>query len=414
MKKIYILFLMVHLVAVSLAQTDGHKFSLSSYGEMLYQYFDYGSNQRATLKGSKEDSRALIDIPRFILETKYNFLPDLFVEAEIEFEHLGTGSALELEYEEFGEYEFEVEKGGEVEIEELFISKSFSPEINIRVGKFPIPFSLFNKAHKPTDFFATVQPESERMIIPATWSETGIEFFGTVYNFNYRLAVVNGLDAAGFSSERWIAEGYQTHFETVSATNMAVVARLDYVPVTKFLIGGSIYYGNSSDNRPKSEDMEGIDAHVTVISLHTQYLESPVIVRGDFIYGSLENSDIVSQRNARLSTKIQYSRSPVAKNALAWYAEGGYDILTFFSQLPGYKLYPFIRYEHYNTMQEVERGVFANPRFKRSILTFGLNFIWNNEIVVKFDYASREVGGGNYNTENTFGFGFGYNTTFIK
>jgi hypothetical protein len=381
---------------------------------MLYQHFDYGPNQRATLQGSKEDSRALIDIPRFILEAKYNFLPDIFVTSEIEFEHLGTGSALELEYEEFGEYEFEVEKGGEVEIEELFISKSFSDGINIRVGKFPLPFSLLNKAHKPTNFFTTVRPESEKMIIPVLWTETGIEFFGTAYNFNYRVAMVNGLDAAGFSSERWIAEGHQTHFETVSATNLAVVARLDYAPLAKILIGGSVYYGNSSDNRPKPEDMEGIDANVTVISLHTQYLESPLIIRGDFIYGSLENSDIVSQRNARLSTNIQYPRSPVAKNAAAWYAEGGYDIFPFFSQFSEYKLYPFVRYEHYNTMQEVEEGVFANARFKRSILTFGINFIWNNEIVLKLDYASREVGGGDYNTENTLGFGVGYNTTFIK
>ena len=414
MKKIYILVLVVALVTFSSAQTDEQKFSLSSYGEMLYQHFDYGPNQRATPQGSKKDSRAIIDIPRFILEAKYNFLPDLFVNSEIEFEHLGTGSALELEYDEFGEYESEVEKGGEVEVEELFLSKSFSDGINIRIGKFPIPFTLLNQSHEPLDFFATVRPESERMIIPVIWTETGVEFFGSAYNFDYRLAIVNGLDAAGFSSERWISKGHQTHFETLSATNMAVVARLDYAPLDESLIGGSVYYGNSSDNRPKPEDMAGIDANVTVISLHAQYMESPIIIRGDFIYGNLQNSDIVSQRNARLSTNIQYPRSPVAKNAIAWYAEGGYDIFSLLSHLPDYKLYPFIRYEHYNTMQEVEEGIFANPRFNRSILTFGINFIWNNEIVLKLDYASREVGGGDYNTENTIGFGVGYNATFIK
>ncbi len=32
-----------------------------------------------------------MDIPRVTFELKYNFLDDLYVEAEIEFEHLGTG-----------------------------------------------------------------------------------------------------------------------------------------------------------------------------------------------------------------------------------------------------------------------------------------------------------------------------------
>jgi hypothetical protein len=222
------------------------------------------------------------------------------------------------------------------------------------------------------------------------------------------------LDAAGFSSEKWSVEGHQSIFETISATNLAIVARLDFNPINNFLFGGSIYYGNSADNRPKPEDMEGIDAHLTIFSLHLQYLENPFIVRGDFIYGELENSDIVSQRNSRLSTNIQYPRSPVAKNAAAYYSEGGYNISPLLSLPEVFKIYPFIRYDYYNTMEEVAEGIFPNPRFNRSILTFGFNFIWNDEIVFKADYSSREVGEGSYNTENTFALGIGFNTYLIK
>jgi len=413
MKFLYIHLLITNIIFIGYAQESDRKFSISSYGEMLYQHFDFGPNQKATLQGSKPDNRGIIDIPRVLIGLEYNFLPDLSIEAEIEFEHLGTGSALELEYEEFGEYEFESEKGGEVILEEFYLSKSFSEEFNLRAGKFPIPFSLLNKSHRPVNFFTTIRPESESAILPVVWYETGFEIFGRAFNFNYRLALVNGLDAAGFSSEKWIAEGYQTKFETIRATNFAGVARLDYIGLNNLLTGASIYYGNSADNRPKPEDMEGIDANVTIVSLHGQYTDDTFIIRGDYIFGSLENSDIVSQRNARLSTNIQYPRSPVAKNAVAWYVEGGYNVLSAFSIMEQYKLFPFLRYEYYNSMEKVEQGVYANPRFKRSIFSFGLNFIWNNEIVIKLDYASRRVGGGSYNTENTIGFAVGYSTTFL-
>ena len=50
-------------------------------------------------------------------------------------------------------------------------------------------------------YFTNVYPESESTILPTVWVETGVEIFGRVLNFNYNLALVNGLDAAGFSSK---------------------------------------------------------------------------------------------------------------------------------------------------------------------------------------------------------------------
>jgi hypothetical protein len=413
MKKIILLSILCLYFPKNTFSQERH-FSLESYGYVVYQHFDYGPNQKATPLGSLKDSRAIIDVPKFVLAPEFYFSPDLFVDCEIEFEHLGAGSSLELEYEEFGEYEFESEKGGEVEVEELHIDKLFSDAFNLRVGRFPIALTLFNDRHRPLSFFATSIPESESEILPSVWAETGIEIFGSAFNFSYNLDLVNGLDASGFSSERWIAKGYQTRFELVKATNLATVARLDYEGIQNTLIGASLYYGNSADNRPKPEDMKGVDANVSIVSLHGQYKSDQIILRGDYIYGNLENSAIVSQVNASLSVNTQSPRSPVAKNALAWYAEGGYNIAPLIDLQDIYKVFPFIRYEYYNTMQDVEPGIFANPRFKRSIFTFGLNLMWNDEIIFKADYSTRRVGDGKFNTENTLGLSVGYNTTFIK
>ncbi|MCA9759124.1 MAG: hypothetical protein KDA27_25245, partial [Candidatus Eisenbacteria bacterium] len=80
------------------------------YGDFLYSRFDYGPDQRSGEFGAPDDSRATFDVPFFVVEVEHEFRDDLELEVEVEFEHGGTGSALELEYEEFGEYEVEVEK----------------------------------------------------------------------------------------------------------------------------------------------------------------------------------------------------------------------------------------------------------------------------------------------------------------
>lgn len=414
MKYFKLTLFLIFITQTILGQSDESRFELSGYGEILFKHFDYGPNQRATEKGSTKENRSVIDIPRITFEAEYKFLNDLYLVSEIEFEHLGTGSALELEYEEFGEYEFESEKGGEVQIEELYLNKSFSNYFNIRAGRFPVPLALFNKRHEPLDYFTTGFPEAHTSILPAEWNETGLEIYGNLKMISYRLAVVNGLDASGFSSERWIADGYQTKFEQISITNPAYVLNVDFEGINDLLAGGSFYIGNSAGNRPKPEDMNGIDAYVSIYNFHLFYSGNPFIFRGDFIYGNLENSGIVSQRNARLSVNTQNVRTPVAKNAMAWYAETGYNIAAVFNIPVNYQLYPFIRYEYYNSMEKTEPGIFANERFKRNVITGGLNLVWNDELILKVDYSSRKVGNGKYNTENSFGIAIGYNATFIK
>lgn len=393
--------------------SQANKFEVSGYGEILYRHFDYGPDQKSGENGSPSDSRAIMDIPRFVLELEYNFTNDLYFEVEVEFEHGGTGSALELEYDEFGEYEFESEKGGEVVLEGFHITKSFSPAFNARLGHFILPIGLLNKAHHPNEFFTSVRPESETALIPTTWHETGAEIFGSLQDFSYRLQVVNGLDATGFTSKNWIVEGHQRKFESVQASDLALVARLDYSGVPGLLFGASFYRGNSTDNRPK-EDMAGIDGHVTIADVHGTWQRGPVIARGLLLYGALQNADLISEKNNRLSRNLQVPRTPVAKAALLWYGELGYDVLSLLDKKSPYRLFPFARYEYYNSMEEVNAGIFADPRFKRHVFTAGLNFFLTPEVVLKADYSHRTLGLDRYNDENTLGLSLGMSGTFFE
>ena len=71
---------------------------------------------------------------------------------------------------------------------------------------------------------------------------------------------------------------------------------------------------------------------------------------------------------------------------------------------PGLSVYPFVRYEYYNTMEDVQGAITKDDRMKCKLLTFGLNYYMLPNLVLKGDYSHRIVGDGNYNNENTLSF----------
>ena len=391
---------------VSIA-ADASKFKLAGYGELIYSHFDYGPDQKSGPTGSPPDSRATIDIARLSLELETHLLRGVELEAEVEIEHGGTGGALEIEYEEFGEYETEVEKGGEVILEELYIEREFGDAFNIRLGHFYVGVGLTTEQYHPTDFFGTRRPESETAVMPAIWHETGIEINGEIHRLRYRVQLVNGLDATGFSSQHWIVGGHQTRFEDVRASNMALAARLDFHLADGLALGVSGYRGNSADNRPKP-DMKDADAHVSIFDAHAVLRYNRFRAQGMYLYGHLQNAALVSQRNRTLSNNLDVLRTPVASAAYALYAEVGYDILPFFPSRKEDQCHLFFRYDAYDTMAETPPNFFDNPRFNRRVYTLGLNYTMGHAVVLKGDYAMRRLGAANFNGENTASFALGF------
>ena len=59
-------------------------------------------------------------------------------------------------------------------------------------------------------------------------------------------------------------------------------------------------------------------------------------------------------------------------------------------------------------MASVPQNFFDNPRIERRVYTFGLNYVMDNAVVLKGDYAMRRLGALNFNGENTAGLALGF------
>ena len=139
------------------------------------------------------------DLPHAVIMLGYDFGKGWKLGMEIEFEHGGVEAAVERENEEAGEFEKEIERGGEVALEQFWIEKSFFPQLNVRAGHIIVPVGLTNTSHLPTQFFTVYRPEGENTIMPCTWHETGISVWGRAGDWRYEALMVAGLNSTLFS-----------------------------------------------------------------------------------------------------------------------------------------------------------------------------------------------------------------------
>ena len=397
---------------------DGYdRFRFGGYGEILANFMDYGINRYSgTSSGNTRDHRNEISIPRFVLALDYKFNSKWILGAEIEFEAGGTGTAYEIENKENGEYETEVEKGGEVALEQFHITRLIHPAINVRAGHLIVPVGLTNEQHEPINFFGTSRPEGETTILPSTWHETGIELFGTFgkgyTRFNYQAMVVTGLNANGFDRDTWVASGKQGIFEKDNFTSPGYVARLNYLGVPGLKVGGSFYFcNNTAANSDKHTEYNSIGkVPLRIYTADVQYKNKYVTARGNIVYGNLGNSKQLSDVNRRLSGLSPYSRlTPIAKHAVSYGGEVGFNLRAICKDNPKVPvIYPFVRYEYYNPQEEGESGQVMDLRDKVGMWTAGANWYALPNLVVKADYTTRRIGNGNYNSENEFSLAIAY------
>ena len=399
---------------------NGKRLSVGGYGEVALSrnfYSDHVSRYSLADEHKKDPSHGRFDIPHAVIYLGYDFGKGWTMGTEIEFEHGGVGMAYEKEDEEGGEWEQEVEKGGEVELEQFWIQKSFGRWANIKAGHIVVPVGLNNAYHEPLNFFTVYRPEGENTVLPSTWHQTGVSFWGRTKGWRYELQFLAGLNSDNFTNTGWIKKGPGTPTEGEIATKYGTALRIDNYCIKGLRIGLSGYYGHAIGNSyPNNKDgaeskYKGV---VAIGAIDFTYNNYNWIVRGQADYGYLSDAKQLKYFTNRLNGLSPFHHSAfVSKNAFAYGIEAGYNIFSQIEKLrqDNQKLYLFGRYEHYNPYASKTKNTsYDYTNVQR--MAVGINYYPVKQIVVKAEYSHRFLKS-QYNNEPAINIGVAYEGWFL-
>lgn len=364
------LYVYALLSAVALPALAQESTTVGGYGELHYT------------NHSGRNTPAEINLRRFVVYLAHTFDERLSFRSEVEIEDakIEGGSS-----------------GGEVALEQVILDYRLANRVTLRTGLVLAPVGIINETHEPPTFNGVDRPAFDHDVIPTTWRELGVGITGSVplgEGWNYRLYLVNGLRAEGFSGEEGIRGGRQEGREA-SFANPSLTGRLEWVR-PGLRVGGSFWHGGTT----AGDTLLGtgsFTAPITVLSADARYDLQGLSIRG--VIANVNVTD-AEQINARYA-------SDVGSRIAGGYLEGAYNLLHVLAPKSTQRLQAFLRYEQFDTHASVPTGTVRNEEYARRITTFGLAYkpTWNT--VFKGDYEVRRTVAGSAERE-TLRLGMGY------
>jgi hypothetical protein len=347
--------------------------SIGGYGEGYYR--------KSVTDTADNPDRA--DAQRFVLYTGYKFNDWILFNSEVEFEHATTEATVTGDE-------------GSVSVELAYLDFLFHEMINFRTGLVLTPVGFINEVHEPVFYHGNERPEVERRIIPTTWREIGVGFFGNLHeDVEYRAYLTTSLNAKGFDASG-IRGGRQSGSEAL-AENLAATGRLDYTPSAApgLLIGGSAFVGDTGQDQ--AFDGSKPDALLALWDLHAQYRWRGLELRALAAFSSIGNAGAISRDVG----------STVGDRQLGYYFEAAYDVMPhIFPEADTQYLAPFFRYEHFDTNASVPSGFVRDFTKDTDLYTVGLGYKPIPQVVLKLDYRNFQLAQGSRSDDVTIGAGF--------
>ena len=381
----FAMFLVAALVAAHTARSQDEKTTIGGYGNAVYT--------RQVQTGD-----AAVDLERLVLFVGHTFSPKISFVSELEMEDAKVTGG---------------EPGGEIAFEQAYVQFALDAGHRIVAGLFLPRIGILNENHLPTSFNGNERTQVETYIIPSTWRELGVGFYGgnDIFPFEYSLALVNGLNSSAFEHGSVIREG---RFEgrTASAAALALTGSVaKSVGGARFQVSG--YYGGAAGLPPGEADTLSIrggafgtpvalgeaDAQITAGRLSLRLLGTMVAIPdAGSINGAFHNN--------------------TPQSAYGAYAEAAWDVLTRDRGPAGAAATAFIRFERLNMNAKVAPGGVADGSLDQRHLVAGLSYSPVQDIVLKTDVrfqwtgsapaATGTPGGNGEITYFTLGIGFAY------
>jgi hypothetical protein len=340
-----------HPITLASAQEEEHT-SIGGYGEVHY------TNR------SGPDTPGEVNVARFVVFLAHSFSEKLAFRSELEVEdaRIEGGKA-----------------GGEVALEQIYLDYTLAPAATLRAGLVLAPIGILNETHEPPTFNGVERPAFDHDVIPTTWRDIGVGLVGTLpggSGLGYRVYLLNGLVASGFSAEEGIREGRQEGHEA-SFANPSLTGRLEWVR-PGLRIGGSFWYGGSAAQDP-ALGTGTFDNAVALVSADARYDVGPFMFRGVVANVSIADAEAI---NAAYGGQV-------GSRIAGGYVEGAYNVLSVLAPESTQRLNAFIRHERYNTQAGVPVGVVRDDTLARRITTLGLSYKPVYNVAFKGDYQLR-------------------------
>lgn len=349
--------------------------TIGGYGEINY-------NSRTIADDATADTNHRLDLRRFVIFLGHKYTDDLHFYSELEIEHAVASS----------------EDKGEVELEQVFLDYRLGNTVNLKTGLFLIPLGILNETHEPPTYYGVERNFVETWIIPSTWREGGLGLYGEVARgFHYDIGVTTGFDAGKIDNPNTgIASAHQ-ELQLANANNLSVYGALNYLGIPGLRLGGGVFTGDTGQDGASNPLLQGVSARLMLWDLHGQYRAGNLELQAVYARGTLGDADKVS------AALIAASGDPtlVAPKAFyGWYGQVAYHVW----KRNDNDLAPFVRYERYNTQQELADGYTANPLNDETVTTIGANLQIHPQVVFKVDYQRFRTD----SEKNRFDLGMGY------
>jgi hypothetical protein len=308
--------------------------------------------------------------------------------------------------------------GGEIAFEQAYLQFNLGRSHYITAGLFLPRIGITNEKHLPIDFNGNERSQVETYIVPATWRELGVGFYGGLSDIplNYSVALFNGLNSASFEHGTGIREG-RAEGKTATANNLAITGSVQYFK-SNFKIQASGYYGWSIGLSSRQADS---------LQLQSGPFGTPIIIGEADVQYAIRGftlkalGAIVSIPHAFEINRTYASNTP--EREYGYYAEIGYDVLNGHSTSDE-QLIVFARYEKLDMNASIPSNGIIDGTLNQQHVVAGLSYLPIRNVVIKGDVRMLHTGKANealivnpnpaapdYDPNNTFinvGIGFAF------
>ncbi len=279
------------------------------------------------------------------------------------------------------------ESKGEIAIEQAFLKFNINPKQYIVAGLFVPRIGILNENHLPVNFNGVERPMVEQMVIPATWRELGVGFYGKAKRLplNYSIAVLNGLNSASFEHGNGIRGG-RAEGSSATANNLAITAAIQYnFKNFKFQLSG--YTGGTVGLNKRSADSLNLNSgtfgtNIYLVEGNVQYNKNAFLAK--VLFANINYPDA-----AKINTA--YAKN-LATNMYGGYIEFAYDWL--YKMQKQANLTTFARYESI----DLNANIPAPPKaiydgtLKQQHLLIGVNYLPIPNVCIKADVRLLKTG----------------------